>query len=161
MGQTFQPAFVYRLFFLYLEPVSALVGAFYAAAQPQTYLELLTPKVAGHSEPDAPTLTSLYQLANLYLLFAINEHFVLSSTTSLRTWRTLLFGLLLADFGHLATMLPVAMEKGLMEVFLNCWTWNAMEWGSVGFVYVGATMRISFLLSTRNQLQQHSVLKSD
>ncbi|KAI0638663.1 hypothetical protein C8Q77DRAFT_1092167 [Trametes polyzona] len=142
---------VYRLFFLYIEPISALVGAFYAGAKPTEYLTYLTSSAQGAAlarttAPPTPTLISLYQLANLYLLFALNEHLVLSSTTSLRTWRRLLFGLLVADFGHLATMVPLAQEKGFAAVFLHFWAWNAMEWGSVAFVYAGATMRSSFLL---------------
>ncbi|KAI0690254.1 hypothetical protein BC835DRAFT_1407580 [Cytidiella melzeri] len=162
MSDSFKAAFVYRLFFLYVEPLSALVGAYYAAGKPTTYLELLSPSPSGSGYAaagsrasatiDTPTLATLYQLANLYLLFAINEHYVLSSSSSsssLRTWRTLLVGLLIADFGHLATMIPVAMGqkgKGFGEVFLKWWEWNAMEWGSVGFVYVGAGMRMSFLM---------------
>lgn len=139
----------YRLFFLYIEPVSALVGAFYAGARPSEYLTYLSSSASSASvvqAPPTPTLISLYQLANLYLLFALNEHLVLSSTTSRRTWRRLLFGLLVADIGHLATMVPLAQEKGFAAVFLNFWAWNAMEWGSVAFVYMGATMRSLFLL---------------
>ncbi|KAH9854853.1 hypothetical protein C2E23DRAFT_40986 [Lenzites betulinus] len=142
----------YRLFFLYVEPISALVGAFYAAAKPVDYLTFLsssaeTANIAtGAGTPPTPTFISLLQLANLYLLFALNEHLVLSSTASPRTWRRLLFGLLIADFGHLASMVPLAQEKGFAQVFLHFWAWNAMEWGSVAFVYAGATMRTSFLL---------------
>ena len=97
---------------------------------------------------------SLYQLSNLYLLFALNEYLVLSSTSSLRTWRRLLFCLLIADFGHLATMIPLAQEKGWASVFWRVWEWNAMEWGSVGFVYVGALSRICFLLGVGVHGQQ-------
>jgi hypothetical protein len=82
----------------------------------------------------------LLQLANLYLLFALNEHLVLSSTNSLKTWRRLLFGLLVADFGHLISMAPLGAD-----VFWRVGDWNAMVWGSVGFVYAGASMRMSFL----------------
>ncbi|RPD81434.1 hypothetical protein L226DRAFT_447385, partial [Lentinus tigrinus ALCF2SS1-7] len=171
----------YRLFFLYIEPISALVGAFYAGWLPAQYLAYLaylssSPSTSTSSpslsssptssasmppnvNPDTPTLISLQQLANLYLLFAINEHCVLSSTNSLRTWRTLLAGLLLADFGHLVTMVPMARSLGegagagggggwwgWWEVFGRFWGWDAMLWGSVGFVYVGASMRMAFLL---------------
>ncbi|TBU58650.1 hypothetical protein BD310DRAFT_958775 [Dichomitus squalens] len=141
----------YRLFFLYIEPLSAIVGAIYAGGLPAQYLAYLTssPTAAALTRiatPPTATLISLYQLSNLYLLFALNEHFVLKSTSSVRTWRALLFGLLTADFGHLATMIPLAQEKGWAEVFLRFWAWNAMEWGSVGFVYAGASMRTSFLL---------------
>lgn len=130
----------YKLFFLYIEPVSALTGAYYAAFHPATYLSLLS------SQPTAITLTTptaiaLTQLANLYLLFALNEHLVLSSTSAVRTWRRLLFCLLVADFGHLVTMAPLGLD-----VYWKVWEWNAMAWGSVGFVYVGAAMRMSFLM---------------
>ncbi len=141
---------VYRLFFLYIEPVSAIVGAFYAGWQPAQYLAYLTTSSASSSlpaiDPDTSTTIALQQLANLYVLFAINEHFVLSSTASLRTWRTLLAGLLVADFGHLLTMVPMARERGYGEVFGRFWAWDAMLWGSVGFVYAGASMRTAFLL---------------
>ncbi|KAK7024848.1 hypothetical protein R3P38DRAFT_2951441 [Favolaschia claudopus] len=133
---------IYRLFFLYIEPISALAGAYYAAFQPDNYLkDLSLPGL----QLDSPSLTTqnrmvLLQLANLYLLFALNEHLVLSSTNSLKTWRRLLFGLLVADFGHLVSMAPLGAE-----VFWRVGDWNAMVWGSVGFVYAGASMRMSFL----------------
>ena len=157
MSSHMQIPILYRLFFLYVEPVSALVGSYYAAAFPWTYLALLFPGgITSYTRqsPDTPTLISLYQLSNLYLLFALNEHLVLSSAQSLKTWRRLLFCLLVTDFGHLATMFPLALEHagegrlvdGLLRVYVHFWEWNAMEWGSVGFVYCGALMRISFLL---------------
>lgn len=139
------PLLPYRLFFLYIEPISALVGAYYAAIRPAEYLHLLSISPSKASPLNAPVPTpvamSLYQLANLYLLFALNEHLVLSSTNSLRTWRRLLFCLLVADIGHLLTMAPLGHP-----VFWRVWEWNAMVWGSVGFVYAGASMRTCFLL---------------
>ncbi|SJL02658.1 uncharacterized protein ARMOST_05992 [Armillaria ostoyae] len=132
----------YRLFFLYIEPVSAIAG-FIAALNPSFYLGELSlsssakPDVAGTTQTDM----ALYQLANLYLLFALNEHLVLSSTSSLKTWRSLLFCLLIADLGHLVTMAPLGLAA-----FWKAWEWNAMLWGSIGFVYLGASMRLSFLL---------------
>ena len=151
MSQLTNIPLAYRLFFLYIEPISALVGAFYAGWQPAQYLAYLTTSPAAPNAnpgPDTPTLISLQQLANLYVLFALNEHFVLSSTVSVRTWRTLLAGLLVADLGHLLTMVPLAWEReaGFWEVFGRFWAWDAMLWGSVGFVYAGAAMRTAFLL---------------
>ncbi|KAJ6513502.1 hypothetical protein DFH09DRAFT_999097 [Mycena vulgaris] len=133
---------LYKLFFLYIEPISALAGAYYAAFRPEDYLRDLS--LAG-ARPASSTLTTqsnmvLLQLANLYLLFALNEHLVLSSTNSLKTWRRLLFGLLVADFGHLISMAPLGVD-----VFWRVGDWNAMVWGSVGFVYAGASMRMAFL----------------
>lgn len=140
------PFWPYRLFFLYIEPISALLGAYYAFFRPEDYIQDLTfppPdfKYAGTPAAlDTQTSMVLLQLANLYLLFAWNEHFVLRSTDSLRTWRWLLAGLLIADFGHLYSMALVGSG-----VFWRVWEWNAMVWGSVGFVYAGATMRMCFL----------------
>ncbi|KAF4623947.1 hypothetical protein D9613_002401 [Agrocybe pediades] len=134
--------FPYRLFFLYIEPVSALAGAYYAAFRPQDYLNDLSFGSTSPMQTLPPTQTTmaLLQLANLYLLFALNEHFVLSSTNSMKTWRRLLAGLLIADFGHLITMGPLGYD-----IFWRVWDWNAMAWGSVGFVYMGASMRMCFL----------------
>jgi hypothetical protein len=135
--------FPYRLFFLYIEPVSALAGMYYAAIHPSDYLlDLVRPIQSdfGRTALDTPTSMTLFQLSNLYLLFALNEHLVLSSTSSLKTWRRLLFALLVADFGHLATMIPAGTE-----IFWNVSKWNAMAWGSVGFVYLGASLRLCFL----------------
>ena len=104
------PVFPYRLFFLYIEPVSALAGAYYAGLKPTQYLQDLTKNpsnINANLTLTTPMAMSLAQLANLYLLFALNEHLVLSSTSSKTVWRRLLFCLLLADFGHLATMIPL------------------------------------------------------
>lgn len=46
----------------------------------------------------------------------------------------------MADFGHLYTV----KELG-PEVYWNVLKWNAIDWGNVGFVYAGATMRMMFL----------------
>ncbi|KAF5358585.1 hypothetical protein D9758_007713 [Tetrapyrgos nigripes] len=159
----------YKLFLLYIEPVSALAGAYYAALRPSDYLRDLTlPQTSYATASDAlpnPALSpeiaaSLFQLANLYLLFALNEHLVLSSTNSLTTWRRLLFCLLVADFGHLATLVPLvsgaSVGSGLgWDVYYRVWDWNAMMWGSIGFVYLGASTRIAFLLGVG--LQQPAV----
>ena len=135
--------FPYRIFFLYIEPISALAGMYYAAIHPNDYLlDLVSPIQSDFSRAalDTPTRMTLFQLSNLYLLFALNEHLVLSSTSSMKTWKRLLFSLLVADFGHLASMIPAGTE-----IFWNVSKWNAMAWGSVGFVYLGASLRLCFL----------------
>lgn len=140
---------LYAIFFLYVEPFSALVGAYYAYFVPAVYLSLtsfptqtLTPTTTTNSSKplDLATTTALAQLANLYLFFALNEALVLRSTTNLTVWRTLLFGLLVADVGHLWSV--SGFGSG---VYTNPWQWNEMMWGNVGFVYMGAAMRICFL----------------
>ncbi|CAL3965013.1 unnamed protein product [Diplocarpon coronariae] len=140
------PAFAlprpYTAFFLVVEPISALVGAYFAHFRPLEYLQLTHFGSAPSWESTLPLSTSivLSQLANLYLLFAINEALVLRSSSDLRVWKTVLFGLLLADLGHLYSV------RGLgAEIYWNVWKWNRMAWGNVGFVYAGAAMRVFFL----------------
>jgi len=139
---TFRLPAVYRLFFLTIEPMSALVGAFFAYFQPLTYLHLTHSPSAPVSTSAIPLSTNivLTQLSNLYLLFALNEALVLRSTHDLKVWRTVLFALLIADFGHLYSV------SGLgASVYWDVGSWNAIDWGNVGFVYLGAAMRMAFL----------------
>jgi hypothetical protein len=132
----------YTAFFLVIEPISALVGAYFAHFRQLDYLRMTHAASAPSYASTIPLSTSvvLSQLANLYLLFTINEALVLRSTSDLRVWKTVLFGLLVADFGHLYSL----KELG-PEVYWNVLKWNAMDWGNVGFVYAGATMRMMFL----------------
>lgn len=133
----------YRIFFLVIEPISALVGAYYAHFQQRDYL-LLTDSSSAPVLTAIPTGTSivLSQLANLYLLFALNEALVLRSTSDLRVWKTVLFVLLVADLGHLYTIKALGPDIYLPWNFAK---WNAIDWGNIPFVYLGASMRTAFL----------------
>ena len=130
----------YKLFFLVIEPISALAGAYMAYFQPAKYLTLTTPLSPSPSELPLSTSIVLVQLANLYLLFAINEGLVLRSTSDMTVWKTVLFGLLVADLGHLYSVRALGFGG-----YYRFWEWNVMAWGNVGFVYAGALMRICFL----------------
>lgn len=133
---------VYRLFFLYIEPVATAVGAFYAHFKQQEYLQMTyssaSTAILGPSTRESIVLS---QLANMYAVFALNEALVLRSTADLRVWKVFLFGLLLADFGHVYSVNSVGTD-----IYWKIWTWNAMYWGNLGFVYVGATLRTAFLV---------------
>ncbi|KAL7792482.1 hypothetical protein V8C37DRAFT_380456 [Trichoderma ceciliae] len=139
-----RPAFrlplAYRLFFLFLEPISALVGAFYTQFRQQRYLELLDSATAPPEQTPLGTSVAMSQLANMYFFFAINEALVLRSTWDLRVWRTVLLVLLIADLGHLYSM--KALGPG---IYYNVTAWNAGDVGNVPWVYAGATMRLCFL----------------
>ena len=134
--------FPYIAFFLWIEPVATLAGAFYAFFKPQTYLQLTqASSAAGILGLPTATEIALRQLGNLYFCFALNEALVLRATADLRVWRTLLLGLLIADFGHLYSCLPLGLE-----VYYDVARWNAIDWGNIAFVYCGATTRICFLV---------------
>ncbi|KAI9862724.1 MAG: hypothetical protein M1813_004220 [Trichoglossum hirsutum] len=131
----------YRFFFLFLEPLLALTGAYVAHFHPQQYLHLTSPSTFAASSPvPLTTRVVLSQLANLYLLFAVNEALVLRATADLRVWRTVLVGLLVADLGHLWSL----RELGA-GVYWKVGRWSVMDWGNVGAVYIGALMRVCFL----------------
>ena len=130
----------YRLFFLIAEPISTVIGAYFAFFQPQTYLQLTHAASAPRSDTPLGMQIVLAQLSNLYLLFAINEVLVLRSTADLRVWRALLLALLIADFGHLWSV-----NKLGTSVYWNIFKWNAIDWGNIGFVYVGAISRMAFM----------------
>lgn len=130
---------IYRLFFLLIEPISALVGAYYAYFGQNEYLTL-THATSAPSPIPLGTSIALSQLANLYFFFAINEALVLRSTSDIRVWKTVLFCLLIADLGHLYTV------RGLgPDIYWSFAKWNAIDWGNIPFVYLGATLRVAFL----------------
>ncbi|KAK0711857.1 hypothetical protein B0H67DRAFT_647199 [Lasiosphaeris hirsuta] len=131
--------FIYRAFFLLIEPVSALVGAYFAYFGQPRYLELTHAASAPSPIPLGTTIV-MSQLANLYLFFAINEALVLRSTSDLRVWKRVLFCLLIGDLGHLYTV----QELG-PQIYWSVTQWNAIDWGNIPFVYLGALLRIAFL----------------
>ncbi|KAF4950132.1 hypothetical protein FGADI_8401 [Fusarium gaditjirri] len=131
---------IYRIFFLILEPIAALTGAYYTHFRQETYLNLLHASSAPAETPKA-TSVAMSQLANMFFFFALNEALVLRSTADLRVWRTVLFVLLIADLGHLFSM----SELG-PRIYWDVMAWNASDWGNVPFVYLGMTMRLSFLV---------------
>jgi len=144
---------LYKAFFLWLEPVATAVGAYYAWLRQHDYMHLTHSPTAATTTTTSPLLASagiistresivLNQLANMYLVFALNEALVLRATSDLRVWRVFLLGLLIADFGHIYSVCPL----GGLDVYYRFWLWNSMYWGNLGFVYIGASMRIAFLL---------------
>lgn len=80
---------------------------------------------------------------------------MLRSTSNLKVWKTVLFGLLLADFGHLYSVKALGPE-----IYWKAWTWNAMHCGNVGFVYAGASMRLAFLSGVGLNTEGRKVAKA-
>ncbi|PTB66282.1 hypothetical protein BBK36DRAFT_19970 [Trichoderma citrinoviride] len=122
----------YRLFFLFLEPISALAGAYYAHFRQQRYLQLLHGATAPARLVPVGTSVAMSQLANMYLSFAINEALVLRATRDLRVWRAVLLVLLIADLGHLYSI----KELG-PAIYYNVTGWNIGDLGNVPWAGVG------------------------
>jgi hypothetical protein len=133
------PAF-YRLVFLYLEPLSILAGAVQAFFFQSAYLSLTHASSAPTLIPLSTSIV-LTQLANLYLGLAVTEALILRVTTEYSVWKALIIVLLIADVGHLYSVLPL----GFSRAFLQWWHWNAIDWGNVGWVYFLALTRICML----------------
>jgi hypothetical protein len=135
------PPLPYQIFFLYIEPIATLVGAYYAFFQPETYLQLIqSSRIAGILAMPTATLVALRGLGNMYLAFALSEALVLRVSYDMNVWRMFLLVLLIADFGHLYSCLPLGLE-----LYYDVMKWNAIDWGNIGFVYAGATIRTLFL----------------
>ncbi|TFL03006.1 hypothetical protein BDV98DRAFT_472729, partial [Pterulicium gracile] len=56
------------------------------------------------SPPYPAVFTALAIAGNLCVFLALNEHLILSATSSIRVWKRYLACLLIADLGHLAAM---------------------------------------------------------
>jgi hypothetical protein len=138
----FKVPLAYRAAFLFVEPIFALFGAILAHFKPLQYLQLTDAASAPTTSATIPLATNivLTQLANLYLLFAINEALLLRSTSDMHVWRTVLVGCLIADFGHLYSVSALGPD-----IYWKISQWNVMDFGNVGFVYAGASLRIAFL----------------
>lgn len=133
------PAF-YRLVFLYLEPLSIAAGAVQACFFQSAYLSLTHAATAPSVVPVSTSIV-LTQLANLYLGLALTEALVLRVTAEYAVWKALIIVLLIADVGHLYSVLPL----GFSRAFLQYWNWNAIDWGNVGWVYFLALTRLCML----------------
>ncbi|KAF2773190.1 hypothetical protein EJ03DRAFT_265450 [Teratosphaeria nubilosa] len=130
----------YQVFFLWIEPVATAVGAYYAWFAQDEYMSLTHYNLSSHLGVSTRESIVLYQLANLYSVFALNEALVLRATHDLKVWKVFLLGLLIADFGHLYSVHAIGIP-----VYWEFWKWNSMYWGNLAFVYVGASMRLAFL----------------
>lgn len=134
-------ALYYKVFFLFIEPLFALLGAICAGLYPGHYFAMTEHLSSSISILPLGMHVSLRQLANMYLLFALNEALVLRVTTDHRVWRMLLLNLAIADIGHLISIAPLGVG-----IYSDITRWNSMDWGNVPFVYLGLTSRICFLM---------------
>lgn len=144
---------LYRIFFLLIEPVCVLAGVYYAHFGQDEYLKL-THAASAPSQIPLGTSIAMSQLSNMYLFFALNEALVLRSTADIRVWKTVLFCLLIGDFGHLYTVRHLGPD-----IYWRVSRWNAIDWGNVPFVYLGASMRIAFLANVGLGLKRPRLTK--
>ena len=112
---------LYRLFFLYIEPVATMAGALYSFdlfGLQGEYMSLTYPTTTGLLGVSPRESIVLNQLANMYFVFAFNEALVLRATTDVRVWQVFLLGLLIADFGHIYSVHALGSD-----IFWRFWEW--------------------------------------
>jgi len=145
-------AIIYRIWFLYFEPVAALGGTYLSIFEPNRLLAGIMPLpaylAAAVSSPASPSVTitpilrmMLINIGALYALFAIIEGVVLRLTKEKSVWFAVLAAMLVSDVGHIYAAYEIAPERILQVV-----SWNSDEWVNYGTLTFGAVLRAAFLL---------------
>ncbi|KAH8801388.1 hypothetical protein F5884DRAFT_740347 [Xylogone sp. PMI_703] len=144
---------IYRIYFLTIEPLMALSGAYLCLFQPTRFITSTVPSttlrnlsVSPSSSPSSlsATITPLTQLlltnlASLYILFTINEAVVLRVTKEIAVWKAVVFSMVCADLGHLwAVVQAGGFDEGVGG-------WVGEEWVNVGILVLGLGLRVGFL----------------
>jgi hypothetical protein len=141
-------ALIYRIYFLYIEPLAALGGTYLCYFNPDRFLSGTVPLPAYTATTGVPgfTISPLLQMmltniGSLYMLFAINEGVVLRLTNEKNVWLAVMLSMVMADTGHLYA--AYAIDPQRISQFMQ---WNSDEWINYGTLMGGFTMRILFLL---------------
>ncbi|KAF8848699.1 hypothetical protein BDZ45DRAFT_681033 [Acephala macrosclerotiorum] len=142
-------ALIYRIWFLYLEPVFALGGTYLCLYDPQRMLTgtVPVPAITAASPSGGPIpITPLMQMlltniGSLYVLFSINEGLVLRLSSEKRVWFGIIGSMLVSDIGHLYAVYQIA-PKRMLEIA----GWNSDEWINYGTLWFGALLRAGFLM---------------
>lgn len=128
---------VYRVLFLYFEPMGALLGSLLLHFSPQKFLTTMRPDLVY----DAMHQVVYDMLAATYVLFAFNEAVILRLTNDLRIWKALLCGILLCDAIHL---------YGSCSALGNSVFWNPLLWRwedavNLGSLWLQGAIRVAFI----------------
>jgi hypothetical protein len=102
---------LYRIYFLYFEPLAALGGTYLAFFSPQRYLEGTTPLTAlpaNYTTISPLTQMLLTNIGSLYALFAINEGIILRLTKERNVWFAIMGAFCITDICHCEFMTCVA-----------------------------------------------------
>ncbi|KAL8871212.1 MAG: hypothetical protein Q9174_002906 [Haloplaca sp. 1 TL-2023] len=134
-------ALPYRFIFLYFEPAAAFFGTYINLFQPTAYLLSLSP--AASASTYSPLTYPVYaQVAGHLLLFSWLQAILLRSTSSVKIWKILLFGIFMCDLLHLYGNY-VGMGA---EAFWDPRNWRMEDWVTLCMTYGPAMMRLAFCL---------------
>ncbi|KAL2064492.1 hypothetical protein VTL71DRAFT_4986 [Oculimacula yallundae] len=143
-------ALIYRIYFLYWEPIGACIGAFLNITNPARTLRatLPLPVTLTLTTPSDPIIhvspllrMHLIMIASLYILFAIMIGIVLRLTRQKSIWLAVLSAMVCTDIGHLYGIWELAPGR-----FFEVASWNFDEWTNYGTLFAGMGLRIAFLM---------------
>lgn len=130
---------IYRLCFLWIEPMSALFGVLVNLTTPITFLQSLSPLATATTL--SPLEKPIYdQLAAHLFLFAWMEMVVLRSTSDTKVWKRVLFGMFLCDMLHLWASYSILG----VSVYFNPVRWRWEEWVNFVALYGFGSLRLAF-----------------
>jgi len=143
---------LYRIFFLYIDPLICLSGIYLSFLDQSTYIQMGTPRVLSKTRsPNTPIdpLTQYFMMAvgaNLLCTFGI-EVILLRQVVdapkglNVRIWKTVMFCILLSDLALVYTSFNLD-HKGLVDVL----SWERSDWTNNGILGTAITIRSAFLL---------------
>ena len=135
---------IYTLYFLYIDPLLALIGSLFILTSPLSFLRATIPPNPSTTHPLPLTPTTKLLLTNIavmYLLISILQGIVLRLTRERNVWVCILAALMLVDVGHLYANWEVAPQR-----FVEVGGWTKDEWVGNGTLVLGAALRFLFVL---------------
>ncbi|KAH8653078.1 hypothetical protein BGZ60DRAFT_178137 [Tricladium varicosporioides] len=141
---------LYTIYFLWFEPLAALVGTYLTLFQPTRFLSGTVPVPAFSqfyaSVSESQAITPLMQMlltniGSLYVLLAVNEGITLRVTRERAVWYSVVCGMIMSDIGHLYAAYAIAPARA--SEFL---AWNSDEWINYGTLTLGLALRVAFMM---------------
>ena len=116
------PAF-YRIFFAWLDPILAAPGACINFIAPQRFLGMLAGPIV-HFDPN--TVGPYHHLGGLYLMLAFLSATIPRTTSDIRVWKLLQWGILIVDFASISglyTTLNAQNRLSVSAMTQDDWQW--------------------------------------
>ncbi|PGH05137.1 hypothetical protein AJ79_06885 [Helicocarpus griseus UAMH5409] len=133
----------YRLWFRYVEPLSALSGAYLAWFRPATYLQMTNaPSFDETSTVSELAAFALQQLASVFVFFGLAESLVLHVSNDLKVHRALVFSMIGSDLVWMSCMRGLGGDEWY---WVQPWLWDSVGWGNFGVAWTGFILRVLFL----------------
>jgi hypothetical protein len=132
---------IYRLYFLWFEPLAALNGAYMAIFTTNEYLKVITPNWTDISKtPQFQVVVD--QVGACYVMFALIEAVVPRVTNELSVWKAVLRSLIFCDIFHIYA---TGKAPGF-DVLMNPSAWRVEDCVNIVMLYVGLFLRAAFIV---------------